>query len=598
MKSRFMLMLIFLVLMKTACPQDNFQMTYGTRFNDEIVKTVHFDDNSSICFMNKLDSDLSAISVFKIDADGSILWSKATSFHNSVQTAVLTSDGNIAFAGKITKANPYGWQYTKALIVKMDTAGNVLWNKIIGFGINAEATDILELPDNSLFVTGVGINTGVNQRAVLGIRLDKYGNVLQASSYIQGVYNESMDAVYCHDSTLMIIGADRNLESRIQIIDIDLNGEVQWNKVLYSDKYPQYNIANAICKDSRNNYYITGSADNGILCMKLNADFEPLWSKKYGNPSGLVPEGKDIICVNDSLIVLTAAINDGDAFHLAPSSDIITMGINSLGDTLWTVITGSLSDDSPKALYQLSDTSFRISGKTYGFSIAGNYDGYLFNVESPGNSSNCNYITLPFLTDTVEFLISDSIATGERPVANDTVIVWSADTIVVHNACECFPPHASFYTLDMPGPSITVYNGSTWAKQWEWVVSDGYRSDDFSLEYFLQSNLNICLNVENECGTDQYCEDFIPFVADEDISRFSIDAYPIPSTERVYFQFGGLKGNPDIYIMDANGKRVATYPGYKQNSLIISKNETGTGLFVVLFTLNHKVVAAKKIIFE
>ncbi|MBL7697523.1 MAG: PKD domain-containing protein [Chitinophagaceae bacterium] len=66
----------------------------------------------------------------KINASGSVLWSKAYSGTNLVNTdAVQTNDSHIVTIGSETVTNQYGSQEPRVMIIKTTNDGNVVWEK-------------------------------------------------------------------------------------------------------------------------------------------------------------------------------------------------------------------------------------------------------------------------------------------------------------------------------------------------------------------------------------------------------------------------------------------------------------------------------------
>jgi hypothetical protein len=597
MKTFIITLLSSFLLLNGLKGQSATEKTYGTQYADEIVSAITLTDSSTIYLMNKSHQQLSAISIFKTGKDNLPKWAKTTGFfYNKINSVIQTYDGNIAFAGYVPRSNQYSGEYKNALVAKMDTAGNILWNRMFRLGYSTEATSIIQLPDSSLFIIGTGDEQSEPFYRIVAIHLDKNGNEIKSYSYFQSNYNFASDVIFCHDSTILIVGENRSDDSKLLLANFNMSGELQWNKVLSTGSDPQFIGAKVITTDASNNYYIAGNQLNSIFYMKLNNDFDIEWSNSYGKPEITFPGAVGIQCLNDSVIIINANILDKNVWTAfpRPASDIVIISINQHGDTLWTSAVGSKADDYAFSS-RLSDSVLIISGSTYGFATEGEYDGYQINYVL--GKSTCNTTSLDWMTDTVEFEESASIEMGSELIAVDSTIIWMADTIGFHNACICHPPSALFnWYVNFLGLGIAT-NLSVWATDWTWNIGSGQQSEEFHIE-FVGDNINLCLSVENECGSDEYCEIVFGGVAVSAINQISLEAFPVPSSDKVQLQFEHIGGNPDIRIFDATGKQVGIFPRYTQNSLTLSKQDTGSGLFFVVFMLDSKVIAMKKIIFE
>ena len=71
----------------------------------------------------------------------------------------------------------------------------------------------------------------------------------------------------------------------------------------------------------------------------------------------------------------------------------------------------------------------------------------------------------------------------------------------------CPGPVARFdYKIEMP--VVSFYDSSSSATSWYWNFGDGYYSDlqDPAYEYGNPGKYYVCLNIEDSCGTDEYCD--------------------------------------------------------------------------------------------
>jgi hypothetical protein len=123
--------------------------------------------------------------ILKLDSQGNVQWQKVLgpagstqAYFNAVQQ---TSDGGYVVAGNL--ANP-----TSALIVKFDSGGNVQWKESLNQG-NTES--IIQTSDGGYFVaSGWGNSTFSGQccKGALLLKLYSNGNIQWQKAYTSGVY--------------------------------------------------------------------------------------------------------------------------------------------------------------------------------------------------------------------------------------------------------------------------------------------------------------------------------------------------------------------------------------------------------------------------
>ncbi len=186
--------------------------------------------------------------VVKTDSMGNVIWNKVVNqvSYSTMTKLIISSDGNIVAGGK------HGADYSQWQLVKMDTSGNVIWQRYYGRnGIYPDGaiTGLIETSDSCFLVSG------------------KYPAVS-----IQGGYE------FYYDGCLRKISKDGELlwEKRLRTYSIDMDG---------GSTYLKNEIVSIIISDGY--VYVLGSDDyehllwyNSYL-IKMDFNGNVLWKRIY-----------------------------------------------------------------------------------------------------------------------------------------------------------------------------------------------------------------------------------------------------------------------------------------------------------------------------
>jgi len=187
--------------------------------------------------------------VIKTDSLGNIIWNKVVNnaAYSSMRKIIFTSDENIIVGGRHGGDDYEQWQ-----LVKMDTSGNVIWQRTYGRSgryPDANITGLLELPD---------------------------GNYLLGGSYPAVSIQEGREFYY--DGCLRKISADGE-----QLL------EKKYRRYYYTPDIETVDLSNDIVsvKTDGTYIYIIGSEWNDSLCgtipylSKLTMDGDIMWKRSY-----------------------------------------------------------------------------------------------------------------------------------------------------------------------------------------------------------------------------------------------------------------------------------------------------------------------------
>lgn len=230
----------------------------------------------------------SAAFVQKYDFNGNLLWCKVLnygSFNASGANSVTLNGQYIYVAGFEWSIVSYGVGIDKALILKYNKNGDMLWNKTWGISSVNFAFSIA-VDSTNLYVAGDTTNYTNGRDDVFILMCDSDGNPVWNRTW-GGNLNDNALSIALNNTNIFVVG--RTMSYSIGVGDVfllkyDFNGNFLWNKTWGG---AQDDWATSIKLDSTNIYVAgvtncsgAGNGDVSILKYDLNGNL--VWNKTWG----------------------------------------------------------------------------------------------------------------------------------------------------------------------------------------------------------------------------------------------------------------------------------------------------------------------------
>lgn len=206
-------------------------------------------------------SPKNSIFLAKIDGNGNVKWTKklggGTQRQTVIQDAIISKDGNILLAGQTGSfgSDSNNNDYTDQYFVKLSPSGNIIWSKTYG---NPKAIDrcfaIIELADNSIVAAGSYLHAGTFYANLL--KMDTDGKLQWNKVYGDSIAphaNHAYGLIATKDGGFLLSGSTSNAKENFQsypdmmLIKTDANGEPQWTRAVAGGASDSFeNAANCI----------------------------------------------------------------------------------------------------------------------------------------------------------------------------------------------------------------------------------------------------------------------------------------------------------------------------------------------------------------
>jgi hypothetical protein len=426
MHNLFSFISVFILLMNTQLSgQITFQKTYGGILADYGSDVQQTTDGGYIIsgFTKSFGSGNFNMYLIKTNTTGDVLWTKVfgNALDERIKSVIQTADGGYAFTG----FNNYDTYVTKT-----NANGVVEWMKTFGFTSSSGGNSIQQTFDGGFVVTGSSTNSGSNHDVNL-IKLDSAGNLLWNKSY-GGIFADQATCVrQTMDNGLILAGSYTRgyLNYDMYLIKTDSLGDTLWTKSYGGNNH---DIGYSVLQTDDGRYLFAGSSlsfgSAPFYLIMVDSLGIPVWSKSYSgiflnNPG---TQFLSIEKTNDGGYVLIT--------ECCSSNELYLIKIDSMGTTLWTKQYGGLNTEYIGSGHPTTDGGFILTGTTNSFG-AGNYDVYLVKTDSIGNSG-CNQTAMTNVATIPSTQLINNITLISTPSIIDTSIFYpEASGSTVTNIC-------------------------------------------------------------------------------------------------------------------------------------------------------------------
>ncbi len=440
------------VQVATVTGQSQFHMRYGSDFMDISNKAIETAGGDHLVAGTTLGFGSASNAVLmKLDDQGAPIWIRDYAGINSDEIFDMfeTSQGEIVVCGGTSSEGVGSWD---GFVMKLDSAGNMLWGRTYGNEYGDLFYAIREDPNGGYIATGYAQTTDfpTTLGSVL-VKLDPMGMVIW-SRFIpngwvpQGGGNYPLDVAIMPDSSYLYTTCSYNNGNILNFYNFSNTGQLLWSKA-----YWVRSQGHKLAVDSLGNIYVTCLRLDGGVAMsvdmavlKMDATGNVLWHKSYGGTYGELP--RDIVIASDGNPVICGVTNsDGNG-----GDDAFLLKIDGGGSVQWCRTYGTVWTDVPASVHQTADEGFILAGVTYAYGT--NTDSlkmHVIRTDSIGNTT-CNSAPWPLIQ------LNDTV-TVETPLAVDTLALQQTAITWASN-------YRTFYATSICGATLVTELGEDQAR--------------------------------------------------------------------------------------------------------------------------------------
>jgi hypothetical protein len=295
----------------------------------------------------------------KTDSAGNMQWNGTYPGYGNnidiVRSVVQTSDGGYVFAGytsiSIPTANIGAW------LVKIDSAGNVVWNNIYAAWYSSYVYSMVKTSDGGFALAGKRMpSSGSTYYEAMLLKADSSGNLMWSNTYGAGVANS---VVQTSDGGYILAGS--------ALYKTDSAGNLQWSKLLGDS---EANTAYSIVQTSDGGYAYAGDkgslqVGNDIFMVKTDSSGNSQWANTYGGSND--DACYSLIQTSDGGYALAGRTKS----YGAGNWDGYLIKTDSVGGQDWWNYYGGALDDGLYCVIETSDGGLALAGYSKSYTNGG-----------------------------------------------------------------------------------------------------------------------------------------------------------------------------------------------------------------------------------
>ncbi len=320
---------------------------------------------------------------------------------------IETNDGNFVAIGRVTPLDEYNWKTsnTKAIIIKYDSSGKILWKSYFDGNNEDYFYNIVETKNGDYIVIGSTKSTDIDDITLNGeddtliVKYDKDGNMIWKKNWGGSFVHDHWywigdyfnDIALAEDDSFIIIGntftntSENQHDNTIVMLKYNKDGTLLWEKTWKDEKYRKFS---GVTVNSQNEIIVVGKIEKencsggaGFI-TKFDINANKLWQNDWCRINSDDDHYIDLIeLLNGESVALGFAYNGPDFMHA-----YFLMKYNRMGEEIEQIY---LPENSQvyKLILTTENNILILGDKFYNYSIK-------YDLENATNENNNGTSTL------------------------------------------------------------------------------------------------------------------------------------------------------------------------------------------------------------
>jgi hypothetical protein len=278
-KTFLVLSLLALITITNYAQQATFtRVFYDMEGTAQVYATIATPDQNFLIAGTRNDQPLA----MKIDQSGNILWQKRLALPFShFSCAIASRDSGFLLAGSTSNPAPGSEEF---LCVKLNQSGDTIWSRTIDLGYEDRAFGIAESADHEVLITGYSTPDGASPASIAVVKLDSAGNLLWGRTYYSGTSaNVGRGVCQIPDGGFVVAGSIASASpynEGLFLMKLTPDGTLSWIKrqtTTASDQSQGLDVKAV----PGGLIVFNASTDAGVGLLKTDFAGNVLWSKGY-----------------------------------------------------------------------------------------------------------------------------------------------------------------------------------------------------------------------------------------------------------------------------------------------------------------------------
>jgi len=335
--------------------------------------------------------------VVKLNSSGRIVWQKCLggNDYDWAESIQQTSDDGFIVAGETSSNDDDVSGYHGGgdyWVVKLDSSGNIVWQKCLGGRGDDWAYSIQQTSDGGFIVAGYTLSNDGDVSGNHGgddfwvVKLDSSGNIVWQKCLGGSDDDGAKSIQQTSDGGFIVAGYTWSNDGDVSgnhgwcdywVVKLNSAGRIVWQKCLGGSRG---DVAYSIQQTSDGGFIVAGvsSSNDGDVSgnhggsdfwvVKLNPSGDIVWQKCLGGTGYDVAYSVQQTSDGGFIVAGYTRSNNGDVsghHGSADSADYWVVKLNSSGDIIWQKCLGGSRGDVAYSIQQTSDGGFIVAGYAY-----------------------------------------------------------------------------------------------------------------------------------------------------------------------------------------------------------------------------------------